>query len=68
MQQDIFEKIKVDFGNSSDVLNVLEAMESMNLGPISDRVYRGIIFLSDGDMDKLNHYIELAFKDYRDLL
>jgi len=40
----------------------------MNRGPISVRVYRGIIFLSDGDMNKLSHYLELALKDYSDHL
>lgn len=68
MQQDILDKIKYDFENAEEVVNILESMESMNQGPISDRIYRGVIFLSQGDMSKLNHFIELSFKDYRDLI
>jgi hypothetical protein len=68
MQKDILEKIETDFQNPEKVINILKAMESMNRGPISDRAYRGIIFLAQGSMTKLNHYIELSFKDYRDLM
>jgi len=68
MQQDILNKIEVDFENPEEVVNILEAMESMNRGPISDRVYRGIVFLAQGNMNKLNHFIELSFNNYRDLL
>ena len=68
MQQDILDKINEDFENSEEVVNILESMESMNCGPISDRIYRGIIFLAQGDMSKLNHFIELSFKDCRDLI
>jgi len=44
MQQDILDKIKEDFENPEEVVNILEPMESMNRGPISDRIYRGIIY------------------------
>jgi len=68
MQIDILEKIETDFENSKEVVEILKAMEPMNHGPISDRVYRGIVFLAQGSIEKLNHYIELYYKDYRDLL
>ena len=68
MEQDIIDKISLDFANPSEVVNILESMESLNRGPISDRLYRGIIFLSKGDMVKLNNFLDLAFTDYRDLL
>ena len=68
MQPDIIYKINADFGNPKEVVNILEAMESMNQGPVSDRIFRGIIFLSQGNMDRLNRFIELSFTNYRDLL
>jgi hypothetical protein len=68
MQLDILEKIYKDFDNSEEVVNILEAMRSLDRDPVSDRIYRGIIFLSQGSMSKLNHFIELSLKDYRDLL
>jgi len=68
MQKDILDKINIDFEKPEEVVKVLLAMESKEQAPISDRIYRGIIFLSEGNMDKLNHFIELFFQDYRDLL
>jgi hypothetical protein len=67
MNQDIIDKIETDFVDPKEVLQILEAMESMNRGPVTDRVYRSVVFLSSGSKDKLNHYIDLAFKDVRDL-
>lgn len=68
MQQDILDKINEDFENPEEVVNILESMESIDRGPISDRIYREIIFLAQGDMSKINHFIELSCKDYRDLV
>ena len=68
MQQDILDKIKKDFKNIEEVVGILESKESMYRGPISDRINRGIIFLAQGDMVKLDHFIELSIKDYRDLI
>lgn len=67
MKQDIRDKIELDFVDPKEVLQILRAMESMNRGPVSDRVYRSIVFLSSGNKEKINYYVELAFKDIRDL-
>ncbi|HDY85240.1 hypothetical protein LCGC14_0751090 [marine sediment metagenome] len=67
MKQDIINKVESDFDEPKEVIRILESMESMNRGPIEDRAYRSIIFLAHGSRDKLNHYIDLAFKDSRDL-
>lgn len=68
MQPDILRKINADFENSKEVVNILKAMESMSQEPVSYRIYRGIVFLSQGNISKLNHFIELLFTDYRVLL
>ena len=69
MKKDITQKIKVDFpASATEVIAILESLESMNRGPISDRIYRAIIHLTNGDQERLNQVIELAFKDHRDLL
>ena len=67
MKQDIIDKVDLDFVDTKEVLQILEAMESMNRGPVSDRIYRSIVFLSSGSKEKLNHFVDLAFKDVRDL-
>lgn len=67
MTPDIVSKIEADFEDPNEILEILESMESRNRGPISDRTYRSIVFLAQGSKDKLNHYVELAFQDYRDL-
>lgn len=68
MQKDIVEKIEMDFENSEEVIKVLTEMVSRNNEAISERIYRAIIYLSEGNIEKLNYYIELYFKDYRDLI
>ena len=68
MKKDLLEKIIRDFENSDEVVNILESMESKNGLVVSDRIFRCIDFLAEGDIDKLNQYIELYFKDYRDLI
>tara|TARA_R110000868_G_scaffold242255_3_gene497794 strand:- start:446 stop:733 length:288 start_codon:yes stop_codon:yes gene_type:complete len=68
MKDDIVSKIEADFEDPQEVFETLEALESMNRGPISDRMCRSIVFLVNGDRDKLHHYIDLAFLDPRDLL
>jgi hypothetical protein len=68
MRPDILDKINSDFENLEEVISILKVMESTNPEPVSDRIYRSIIFLSEGNINKLNHFIELFFTDYRDLI
>ena len=68
MKKDILDRIEQDFGSATAVVAVLESLEEPNRGRLSERVIRAIIFLADGDMVKLAHYVELARTDYRDLL
>ena len=51
-----------------EVIDILESLETMNHAPPSDRVLRSIVFLAQGDRNKLSHFIDLAYRDYRDLL
>lgn len=68
MQSDIIKKINNDFSNPVKVIELLEEMEKVEGSQIADRIYRSIIFLAEGKIEKLKHYINLFFKDYRDLL
>ena len=68
MQADIITKIRTSFVDPDEVMSLLEAMESREGSPVSDRVYRSIVFLADGDTNKIRYYIKLYFEDYRDLL
>ena len=47
---------------------LLKEMENRGGSSIEDRIYRSIVFLAEGDIEKLKYYISLYFKDYRDLL
>ena len=68
MQKDIVKKIEMDFENSEDVIKILSEMVSRKNEAISERIYRAIIYLSEGNIEKLNYFIELYFQDYRDLI
>jgi len=68
MQQDIIKKIQQDFDNPEEVIGLLSKIEENEGDPVSERIYRSIIFLSEGNLEKLNHFINLYFLDYRDLL
>lgn len=68
MQPDIIEKINAEFDDPEEALKTLKAMESVSLGHVSNRILRGIVYLSQGNTSKLRHYIKLALTDYRDLI
>lgn len=67
MTPDIVSKIKNDFENPKEILNILESMQTEETGSISDRTYRSILYLAHGSTDKLAQAIELALLDCRDL-
>jgi len=60
-------KIERDFDDPGQVMAVLESLESLNNGQVTDRTYRSIVFLAGGSKVKLGHYMGLALRDYRDL-
>ncbi len=68
MQPDILEKINADFEKPDEVLKILKAMETAVQEHVSSRICRGIVFLSQGSICKLNHYVELSLIDYHDLI
>ena len=68
MQKDIIEKIEKDFESSEEIIKILSEMASRNNEAISERIYRAIIYLSEGNIEKLNYFIDLYFQDYRDLI
>lgn len=68
MKKDIREKIKKDFSNPKEILDMLSDMAKKDDEVTSDRIYRAVVFLADGSLQSLNHFIELYFIDYRDLL
>ena len=68
MQKDIANKIEMDFKTSEEAIKILSEMASRENEVISERIYRAIIYLSEGNIEKLNYFIELYFQDYRDLI
>lgn len=66
---DIFLKIERDFGsNAPQVHLIIEKLEAKTRGLIGKRILRSIIFLANGDLNKLQLVIELAKTDWRDVL
>lgn len=68
-KEDITKRIKIDFSLKSDevfeqLTNAIEKAEYLS----TDRVIRSIIFLSKGDLQELNRYIEVATFDTRDVM
>lgn len=66
---DITTRIKIDFGIKSDevfelLTKAIEKTEYLS----TDRVIRSIIFLSEGNLQELNRYIDVATYDTRDVM
>ena len=68
---DIIEKIKRDFDSPDEAdlaLSVLADFVDQNQDLSTDRILRCIVFVANGDIDKLEKAIDLASTDYRDLI
>jgi hypothetical protein len=68
-KEDITKRIKIDFGLKSDevferLTNAIKKTEYLS----TDRVIRSIIFLSKGNLQELNRYIDVATFDTRDVM
>ena len=68
-KEDITTRIKIDFGIKSDEVfeRLTQAIEKTEYIS-NDRVIRSIIFLSEGNLQELNRYIEVATYDTRDVM
>jgi hypothetical protein len=68
-KEDIVKKIHSDFGErSSEAIEALHNAIERTGYPETDRIVRCIIFLSEGNIEELNHYIEVADRDERDIM
>ncbi len=67
MEPDIAAKIAMDFGEGSlaGVALALAPLDEAKTGP---RIVRCVVFLANGDMSKLRHFVGQAVKDYRDVI
>ena len=68
-KEDITTRIKIDFGIKYDevfelLTKAIEKTEYIS----TDRVIRSIIFLSEGNLQELNRYIEVATYDTWDVM
>jgi hypothetical protein len=69
LQTDIYLKLEHDFGEAlPQALSLLEDVEAQTKGNVDDRILRAMIYLSKGDVGRLEELIALVQKDYRDLL
>ncbi len=62
---DVEALIKAQFSGNADVARALLLKYA---GPETDRVRRGILTLSKGRLDLLEHYVSRSLDDYRDVL
>lgn len=69
MKPDIYQKIEQDFEQELMIgIGEILALDAEAKGWISDWIIRSLIYLSHGDLARLNQLIELAKSDWRDLL
>ena len=66
LPEDILERIVADFGSES-AAGVTQLLAGYR-GPEAHRVYRCILHLSAGSIDKLKANVDDAGKDYRDII
>ena len=68
-KQDIREKIIADFKDSANLASAILIDAILNTDYLkTDRVIRCIIFLSEGDLNKMRRYINVAINDTRDVM
>lgn len=69
MQTDIYQKIQSDFGaHSPSVIQAFDELDAESKGLVSPRLIRALVYLAQGDLEKLKKAIALARKDWRDVL
>ena len=69
MEIDIFQKIEKDFGTEAKVAREeLDILDAKTKGLIDNRLLRSIIYLAEGNIEKLKMYIAMARLDWRDVL
>lgn len=64
---DIRQRIEKDFGTGA-TRGILPILAPILEGKEPWRVVRAVIFLSEGDVEKLRHNVHQAVMDYRDVL
>jgi len=66
LEPDILERIRSDF-SAEEFEPAIGAM-GVYSGPELSRVLRCIVYLSEGTLAKLRHFLEVAQLDYRDVI
>jgi hypothetical protein len=66
----VLTKIAHTFPNHApaEILAILDRYGTKPHHPERDRVHLAILMLSEGKLDKLDHYVNVADQDYRDVL
>ncbi len=70
MEKDIIEYIKKEF-NEEDFEIIVSRLKDLDLSAWKqdiNRIYRCILYLSKGNLDKIDIYIKKAQKDFRDII
>ena len=71
LARDIWGKVNKDFSTPEEAalaLSVLADFVDQNKKLSSDRIVRCIVFVANGDLNRLEKAIDLAREDYRDLI
>ena len=71
LARDIWGKVNIDFETPEEAalaLSVLADFVDQNKKLSSDRIVRCIVFVANGDLNRLEKAIDLAKEDYRDLI
>lgn len=69
IKTDIYRKIEIDFkDNLQAVIEQIEILDTDGKGLINDRLLRAMVFVANGDIERLKQIVTLARTDYRDVL
>lgn len=69
IKTDIYRKIEIDFkDNLQAVIEQIEILDAEANGLLSDRLLRAMVFVANGNIERLKQIIKLARIDYRDVL
>ena len=70
MKIDIINKIETDFGQDSNKAKEIITNRIGNFEHLlkNDRIIRCIIYLSKGSIKELNHFVDIAIQDPRDVM
>jgi hypothetical protein len=64
LPDDIIQYVKRDFGEDK----YIDVCDMLSRAQYTDRITRAIVYLAEGNLNKLKHFIRVAQMDHKDIL